>query len=79
MASMKGTISMSPTVPADLDDDDVDVLVGQAPDAVLDLVGHVRDDLHGAAQEVAAALLLDHGAVDRRRSSCSSAWTGSRR
>ena len=64
MASMKGTISMSPTVPADLDDDDVDVLVGQAPDAVLDLVGDVRDDLHRAAEEVAPALLLDHGAVD---------------
>ena len=50
--------------PADLDDDDVDVLVGQAPDAVLDLVGDVRDDLHGAPEEVAPALLLDHRAVD---------------
>ena len=48
----------------DLDDDDVDVLVGQAPDAVLDLVGDVRDDLHRAAEEVTAALLLDDGAVD---------------
>ena len=50
--------------PADLDDDDVDVLVGQALDAVLDLVRHVRDDLHGAPEEVAAALLLDDRAVD---------------
>ena len=40
--------------PADLDDDDVDVLVGQAPDAVLDLVGDVRDDLDGPPQEVTA-------------------------
>src|SRR6202042_1330460 len=51
----------------DLDDDDVDVLVGQAVDAVLDLVGDVRDDLHGAPQEVAAPLLLDHGAVHAPR------------
>ena len=49
---------------ADLDDDDVDVLVGQALDAVLDLVGDVRDDLHRAPEEVAAALLLDDRAVD---------------
>jgi hypothetical protein len=34
---------------ADLGDDDVDVArVGEQPDAVLDLVGDVRDDLHGA-------------------------------
>ena len=50
--------------PADLDDDDVDVLVGQALDPVLDLVGDVGDDLDGPAQEVAAALLRDDGAVD---------------
>ena len=35
---------------ADLDDDDVDVLVGQAPDALLDLVGDVRDDLDRLAR-----------------------------
>ena len=64
---------------ADLDDDDVDVLVGQAPDAVLDLVGDVGDDLHRPAEEVTAALLLDHRAVDRRRWWCWSAWRGSRR
>ncbi len=48
----------------DLDDDDVDVLVFQAADAVLDLVGDVRDHLDGAPEEVAPALLLDHRAVD---------------
>ena len=43
---------------ADLGDDDVGLgLLGEAVDAVLDLVGDVRDDLHGAAEEVAAALL----------------------
>ncbi len=50
--------------PADLDDDDVDVLVGEALDAVLDLVGDVGDDLHRATEEVAATLLRDHRAVD---------------
>ena len=42
---------------ADLDDHDVDLLGGQAADALLDLVGDVRDDLHGLAQVVAAAFL----------------------
>ena len=50
--------------PPDLDDDDVDVLVGQALDTVLDLICDVRDDLHGATEEVAAALLRDDRAVD---------------
>ncbi len=49
---------------ADLHDDDVHVLVGQAADAVLDFVGDVRDDLHGAAEEVAPPLLGDDRAVD---------------
>ena len=48
----------------DLDDDDVDVLVGQAPDAVLDLVGDVRDDLHRAPEVVTPPLLLDDGPVN---------------
>ena len=48
---------------ADLDDHDVDV-AGDGPDAVLDLVGDVRDDLDGPAEVVAAALLLDHRLVD---------------
>jgi hypothetical protein len=33
-------------------------------DAALDLVGDVRDHLHGAAEVVAAALLADHFLVD---------------
>ena len=50
---------------ADLDDDDVGAAVaGDAADALLDLVGDVRDDLDGAAQEVAAPLLGDDGLVD---------------
>ena len=49
---------------ADLDDDDVDVVVAQLAHPLFDLVGDVRDDLHGAAEEVAPALLLDDGAVD---------------
>ena len=48
---------------ADLDEDDVDVL-GDGADAVLDLVGDVRDDLHGAAEIVAAPFLLDDRQVD---------------
>ena len=44
---------------ADLDQDDVDV-PGDGADRVLDFVGDVRDDLHRAAEIVAAALLLDH-------------------
>ena len=48
---------------ADLDDDDVDV-AGHGPDAVLDLVGDVRNDLHGPSEVVAAPLLLDHREVD---------------
>jgi hypothetical protein len=54
---------------ADLGDHDVRrgaVLVGgrHRDDAVLDLVGDVRDDLHGVAEVLAAALLGDHGRVD---------------
>lgn len=47
---------------ADLGDDDVDVVGRHTTDAVLDLVGDVRDDLHGVAQVLAAPLLGD----DRR-------------
>ena len=51
--------------PADLDDDHVGPPVaGQALDPLLDLVGDVRDDLDGAAEVVAAALLGDHRLVD---------------
>ena len=52
---------------ADLDDDHVDVLVGQPLDAVLDLVGDVGDDLDGLAQVVAPALLGDDRRVDATR------------
>ena len=48
---------------ADLDDDDVGVARHPA-DGRLDLVGDVRDDLHGAPQVVAAPLLLDDREVD---------------
>ena len=50
---------------ADLCDHDVCLrLVGQAADAVLDAVGDMGDDLHGAAQIVAAALLVQQREVD---------------
>ena len=46
---------------ADLGDHDVDVLVGgEGEDAVLDLVGDVRDHLHGLAEVRAAPLLGEH-------------------
>ena len=50
---------------ADLGDDHVDVVGGQAMDAPLDLVGDVRDDLHGLAEVVAATLGGEHRLVDR--------------
>ena len=48
---------------ADLDDHHVDA-VGQPQHRLLDLVGDVRDDLHGLAEVVAAPLLVDHRLVD---------------
>src|SRR5204863_7865727 len=48
---------------ADLDDDHVHALADFA-NALLDLVGDVRDDLHGLAEVVAAAFLLDDLEVD---------------
>ena len=50
---------------ADLGDDDVDVVGGEPVDAPLDLVGDVRDHLHGLAEVVAAALGGEHRRVDR--------------
>ena len=51
---------------ADLGDHDVDGLVGgEGADPLLDLVGDVRDHLHGVAEVVAAALLGEHLLVDR--------------
>ncbi len=49
---------------ADLGDDDVDVVAAHGQDAVLDLVGDVRDHLDGVAEVVAAALLGDDRRVD---------------
>ena len=48
---------------ADLDEHDVDV-AGDGADAVLDLVGDVRNDLDGLPEVVAAPLLLDDRHVD---------------
>ncbi len=50
---------MSPTVPPTSPMHDV-VALGRLEDPALDLVGDVRDHLHGAAEVVAAALLADH-------------------
>jgi hypothetical protein len=49
---------------ANLGDDDVDARLSQLVDAVLDLVGDVRNDLHGLAEILAAPLLLDHRQVN---------------
>ena len=50
---------------ADLGDHEVDRLrLGDDQDPLLDLVGDVRDHLHGGAEVVAAALALDHRVVD---------------
>jgi hypothetical protein len=50
---------------AHLGDHHVDVVGGQALDAALDLVGDVRDHLHGLAEVVASALGGEHRLVDR--------------
>ena len=53
---------------ADLGDHEIDRLgLGDDQDLLLDLVGDVRDHLHGPAEVVAAALAGDHGVVDRPR------------
>ena len=50
---------------ADLGDDDVGVRLGSdAAQTFLDGLGHMRDDLHGSAEEVAAALARDKRLVD---------------
>ena len=65
---------------ADLDDDDVRLAVASdALDALLDLVGDVRNDLDGAAQIVAAALLGDDRLVDAPGGDVATAGSGSRR
>src|SRR5260370_37217223 len=47
----------------DFDDAEV-VSFGRQPNTVLDLVGDMRDHLHGHAEIIAAPLLLDHRVVD---------------
>ena len=49
---------------ADFSDDDVDVVSREPQYARFDLVGDVRNDLHGTAEVVAAALFGDDGRVD---------------
>ena len=50
---------------ADLGDHEVDRLrLGDDQDPLLDLVGDVRDHLHGGTEVVAAPLALDHRVVD---------------
>ena len=49
---------------AHLDDDHVDVLTGQTVDARFDLVGDMRDDLHGLSLVVTPPLLCDDLLVD---------------
>ena len=50
---------------AHLGDDDVDLVGGEPVDAALDLVGDVRDHLHGLAEVVAAPLGVEDRLVDR--------------
>ena len=51
--------------PADFGDDHVHFFrIGHLPDALLDLVGDVRDHLHGLAEVIAAALFQDDAFVD---------------
>ena len=65
MASRKGSDSMSPTVPpTSTMTTSGSAVAGDALDALLDLVGDVRDDLDRAAEVVAAALLGDDRLVD---------------
>ena len=53
---------------ADLHDHQIGLLrLGERTHPLLDLVGDVRDHLHGLAQVVAAALLRDHRRVDGAR------------
>ena len=68
IASRNGSDSMSPTVPPiSVITTSTSCELGDQLDALLDLVGDVRDDLDGAAEVVAAALLADDRVVDRAR------------
>ena len=45
-------------------DDNINIVATESQDALLDLVGDVRDHLHGSTEIIAAALSCDHGGVD---------------
>ena len=50
---------------ADLGDDKVKIAgLAQSHDVALDFVGDVRDNLHGLAQIIAAAFLVDYALID---------------
>ena len=49
---------------ADFGDDDIDILAGGLVQRVFDFVRDVRNDLHGLAEEFAAAFLVDDREVD---------------
>ena len=56
---------MSPTVPPiSVITTSAGSVFAAAPDARLDLIGDVRHDLHGVAEEIAAALLVENRVVD---------------
>ena len=51
---------------ADLRDDDISVrLIGNAVETFLDRFGHVRNDLYGTAEKIAATLSCDERLIDR--------------
>ena len=49
---------------ANFNNDNINIVATESKNALLDLVGDVRDHLHGPAEIVAAALSCDHGGVD---------------
>ena len=51
---------------ADLRDDDIGIrLIGNAVETFLDRFGHVRNDLYGTAEKIAATLSCDERLIDR--------------
>ena len=51
---------------ADLRDDDISIrLIGNAVEAFLDRFSHVRNDLHGTTEKIAATLSRDECLIDR--------------
>ena len=55
---MNGSLSMSPTVPPISETNDIGVRLARddAIEALFNSVGHMRNNLHGATQEIAATL-----------------------